>query len=188
MNNLFLITVCSLFRLKTLDLYIYIYIAQRSWCFYFPLFVCFFKINAFLLKRNRCNSLDPALTWSLGRIRRSPWYYQRHRHFPLRIPLSAPVLLHVLVRPTNPGGAERGKAVRGPLTSQRRCLSKHEYKQLGRTPCSAGGVWETRQFKSRPGTAHRFICQTSGAASRGNPCLKQWPSLMLFFLTVVWKQ
>lgn len=149
----------------------------RSW----RLFLKKKKINTFLMKRDHCDTVDPALTRSLGRICRSLWCYQRHPRFP------AP-WLHALVRATNSGGAERGKAVRGPLTSQRRCLSKHEYKQSGWRPCSAGGVWETRRFESWPGTAHCFICQTSGAASRGNPCLKQWPSLMLFFLTVVRKQ
>lgn len=33
---------------------------------------------------------------------------------------------------------QRGKAARGLLTSQRRCLSKHEYKQLGWRPRCAG--------------------------------------------------
>lgn len=122
--------------------------APRSSCFYFTLFVVF-KINTFLLKWDHCKSLDPALTWSPGRLHRSLWYYHRHPHFPLQKPLFTLVLLHVLERTTNSGGAERGKAVRGPLTSQRRCLSKHKYKQLGRTPCSAGAVWETRQFESR---------------------------------------
>lgn len=67
------------------------------------------------------------------------------------MPPHTPISLHALVRAMNSGGAERGKTVRGPLTSQRRCLSKHKYKQLGRTPWRAGGVWETRRLRPGPG-------------------------------------
>lgn len=59
-------------------------------------------------------------------------------------------LVHALMWAMNWGEAEK-KAARGLLTTQKRCLSKHEYKQLGWRPCSAGECGKRDSLGPSPG-------------------------------------
>lgn len=74
------------------------------------------------------------------------------------------------------GVEQRGKAARGLLTSQKRCLSKHKYKQLDRGLVAQQTVGNKR-ICVPAWDSSLFYLSDSGAASKGNPCLKKWPSL-----------
>lgn len=119
--------------------------------------------RSFLIKQQHSNTCDLVLTWSLGRIHRSLRCYQY-------TPASCTDANHELgwskeeklwgVRSLHRGDAYPNMSTNswdGGLVAQESVGNKT--------------VWVPAWDSSL------FYLSDSGAASRGNPCLKQWPSL-----------
>lgn len=69
-------------------------------------------------------------------------------------------LVHALTQTMNSGGAKR-KSCEGSAHFTEEMLIQTRAQTVGMEASQRRGVWETRQFGSQPGTAHRFICRTA---------------------------
>lgn len=117
----------------------------------------------FLIKQQHSNTCDLVLTWSLGRIHRSLRCYQY-------APASCTDANHEL-------GWSKEEKLRG-------VCSLHRGDAYPNTSTNSwdGGLVAQESVGNKTvwvpaWDSSLFYLSDSGAASRGNPCLKQWPSL-----------